>query len=149
MSVSFPVSFIILKRIVRRIYIELIVKVSGENSKTSLPGGAQVQLRNSNRRGQTKFGQLWIGGRGDPELLFFFRTSSMNDPFWKMALREKCQNMEFVLVHTFPHWYWIRRDTPYLSVFSPNAGKYGLEKAPYLDTFHAVLVQVITWNDAI
>ena len=65
MSVSFPVSFIILKRIVRRIYIELIVKVSGE-------------------------------------------------------------------------------DTPYLSVFSPNAGKYGLEKAPYLDTFHAVLVQVIT-----
>ena len=27
---------------------------------------------------------------------------------------------------------------PYLSVFSPNAGKYGSEKAPYLDTFHAV-----------
>ena len=24
------------------------------------------------------------------------------------------------------------------SVFSPNAGKYGLEKAPYLDTFHSV-----------
>ena len=105
MTVSFPVSFIILKRIVRRIYIELIVKVSGKNSKTSFPGGAQVQLRNSNRRGQTKFGQLWIGGRGDPELLFFFLTSSMNDPFWKMALREKCQNMEFVLVHIFPHWY--------------------------------------------
>ena len=33
---------------------------------------------------------------------------------------------------------WIRRDTEYLSVFSPNAGKYGLEKTPYLDTFHAV-----------
>ena len=27
----------------------------------------------------------------------------------------------------------------YLSVFSPNAGKYGPEKTPYLDTFHAVL----------
>ena len=27
----------------------------------------------------------------------------------------------------------------YLSVFSPNAGKYGTEKAPYLDTFHAVI----------
>ena len=26
----------------------------------------------------------------------------------------------------------------YLSVFSPNAGKYVPEKAPYLDTFHAV-----------
>ena len=29
-------------------------------------------------------------------------------------------------------------DTPYLSVFSPNAGKYGPEKTPYLDIFLAV-----------
>ena len=28
----------------------------------------------------------------------------------------------------------------YLSVFSPNTGKYGPEITPYLDTFHAVLV---------
>ena len=28
-----------------------------------------------------------------------------------------------------------------LSVFSPNAGKYGPEKTPYLDTFHAVLLK--------
>ena len=27
---------------------------------------------------------------------------------------------------------------PYLSVFSPNAGKHGLEKTLYLDTFHTV-----------
>ena len=27
---------------------------------------------------------------------------------------------------------------PYLSVFSPNAGKCGTEKTPYLDIFHAV-----------
>ena len=26
-----------------------------------------------------------------------------------------------------------------LSVFNPNAGKYGPEKNPYLDTFHAVI----------
>ena len=26
-----------------------------------------------------------------------------------------------------------------LSIFSPNAGKYGTEKTPYLDTFHTVL----------
>ena len=32
------------------------------------------------------------------------------------------------------------RDTEYLSVFSPNAGKYGPEKTPYLDTFHVVLL---------
>ena len=28
--------------------------------------------------------------------------------------------------------------TSYLSVFSPTAGKYGPQKTPYLDTFHAV-----------
>ena len=33
----------------------------------------------------------------------------------------------------------MKRDTSYLSVFSPNAGKYGPEKTPYLDTFHAVI----------
>ena len=27
---------------------------------------------------------------------------------------------------------------PYFSVFSPNRGKYGPEKTPHLDTFHAV-----------
>ena len=27
---------------------------------------------------------------------------------------------------------------PYFPVFTPNAGKYGPEKTPYLDTFHAV-----------
>ena len=34
----------------------------------------------------------------------------------------------------------IKRDTPYLSVFSPHTGKYGPEKTPYLDTFHVVSV---------
>ena len=28
--------------------------------------------------------------------------------------------------------------TSLVSQFSPNAGKYGPEKTPYLDTFHAV-----------
>ena len=28
----------------------------------------------------------------------------------------------------------------YLSIFSPNARKYGPEKTPYSDTFHAVIV---------
>ena len=31
---------------------------------------------------------------------------------------------------------------PYLSVFSPNTGKYGPEITPYLDTFHAVWVEI-------
>ena len=33
-----------------------------------------------------------------------------------------------LLIRIFPHSDWIRRDTPYLSIFSPNAGKYRLEK---------------------
>ena len=56
------------------------------------------------------------------------------------ALRENCPDTEFLLVCIFLHSDWIRRDTPYLSLFSPNAGKYGPEKNPYLDTFHAVNV---------
>ena len=54
------------------------------------------------------------------------------------TLCEMCPNTEFFLVRIFPHSDWIWRDTKYLSVFSPNAGKYGPEKTPYLDTFHAV-----------
>ena len=34
---------------------------------------------------------------------------------------------------------WIRGNTAYLSVFSPNVRLYGPEKNPYLDTFHAVI----------
>ena len=59
------------------------------------------------------------------------------------SLREKCPNTEFFLVRIFPHSDWIRRDTSYLSVFSPNTGKYGPEKTPYLDNFHAVHAAVI------
>ena len=32
-----------------------------------------------------------------------------------------------ILVCIFPHSEWIRRDTPYFSVFGPNVGKYGPE----------------------
>ena len=49
------------------------------------------------------------------------------------------QLRSFFLVRIFPHSDWIQKVTEYLFVFSPNAGKYGQEKTPYLDTFHAVL----------
>ena len=51
------------------------------------------------------------------------------------------QNTEFFLVRIFQHSDWIRRDAPYFSVFSPNAGKYGPEKTRYFDTFHAALLK--------
>ena len=39
-------------------------------------------------------------------------------------------NSEFFLVRIFPHSDWIRRDYPYLSLFSPIAGKLGPKKTP-------------------
>ena len=33
---------------------------------------------------------------------------------------------------------FLRMHTEYFSLFRPNAGKYGPEKTPYLNTFHAV-----------
>ena len=55
-----------------------------------------------------------------------------------LALREKCPNTELFLVRIFPHSDLIQRDTPCISVFNTNARKYGSEKTPYLDAFHAV-----------
>ena len=52
-------------------------------------------------------------------------------PFQLLTLLEKYPNTEFFLVRMFPHSDGIRRD-------SPNTGKYGAEKNPYFDTFHAV-----------
>ena len=56
----------------------------------------------------------------------------------QIALPEKSPNAELFLVRIFQDSDWIRRDTSYLSVFIPNAEKYGPEITPYLDTFHAV-----------
>ena len=44
-----------------------------------------------------------------------------------ITLSEKCPYSEFILVRIFPHSDWIRRETEYLSVFSPTVGKYGPE----------------------
>ena len=40
----------------------------------------------------------------------------------------KVSEFEVFLVRIFPHLDWIRRNTEYLSVFNPNARKYGPEK---------------------
>ena len=47
------------------------------------------------------------------------------------------------LAHHYPHII-----VNVLSVFSPNAGKYGPEKTPYLDTFHAVGVVALWYSEA-
>ena len=38
---------------------------------------------------------------------------------------------------------------PYFPVFGLNTGKYGSEKTPYLDTFHAVLVSEKSFHSAL
>ena len=76
-----------------------------------------------------------------------FSRSDWHSPQWSsgtywglcQSLREKCANTEFFLVRIFLHSDWIRRDTDYLSVSSPNAGKEGPEKTPCLDTFYALI----------
>ena len=60
-------------------------------------------------------------------------------------MREKRPNTEFFLARIFPHLVWIRRDTEYLFVFSRNAGKYGPEKTPYLDTSRSVKI----WSESL
>ena len=59
------------------------------------------------------------------------------------SLREMCPNTEFFLSRIFRYSDWIWRNAKYLSVFSPNAGKYGPEKTSYLGSFHAVLRSVL------
>ena len=53
------------------------------------------------------------------------KSVQIRDNFWSVFSRIRA---EYV------------RDTKYLSVFSPNAGKHGPEITPYLDTFHKVNV---------
>ena len=45
-------------------------------------------------------------------------------------------------VFSGPYFPIFGLNTPYLTVFSPNARKYGPEKTPYMDAFHAVILLV-------
>ena len=51
----------------------------------------------------------------------FVNNSPINNTAWKASL------FGIILVRIFPHSDWIRTDSPYLCVFSPNTGKRGPE----------------------
>ena len=56
----------------------------------------------------------------------------------KVSMREKYPNTEFFSSPYFPA-FGLNMERYLVSLrFSPNVGKYGLEKTPYLDTFHTV-----------
>ena len=72
---------------------------------------------------------LPIGDNGNPENMF--KT---------LSLRKKCPNTEFFLVRIFLYLDWI----------SPNTGKWGPGKTPYLDIFCAVFFRfVVIYPDLI
>ena len=62
-----------------------------------------------------------------------------------ISLHEKYPNTEFFLIRIFLHSDWMRWDTPYLSVFSPNAGKYGPEKTRVWTLFTQFMLHVLRW----
>ena len=62
---------------------------------------------------------VWIGTRN----LYLWNFAMSHARLIQLALRENCLNTEFFLVRILPHSDWLRRNTPFLSVFSPNAGK--------------------------
>ena len=61
------------------------------------------------------------------------------------SMPEKCPNEEIFLVRIFLCLDWIRRFTPWISVFSLNKGKHRPGKIPYLDTFHADYANICRW----
>ena len=64
----------------------------------------------------------WINDTGTTESGKVSRNFLLGITAWKVSV------FEVILVLIFPHLDWIRRDTPCLSIFSSNAGKYGPEK---------------------
>ena len=64
-----------------------------------------------------------------------------------LILKEHCDDLLFLVRLFFVNVWKLSKYRvifgPYFPVFSPNKGKYGPEKTPYLDTFHAV------WDDKV
>ena len=66
-----------------------------------------------------------------------------------ITLSKKCPYSEFfwsAFSRIFPHSHCIRRDIPYLSVFSPNAEKYGPEKLSIRTLFKLCYYHSISWE---
>ena len=70
--------------------------------------------------------------------LFITNTKILNGVICKMIWNTLL--IVVIILNCWNNKHCVKRDTEYLSVFSPNAAKYGPEKPPYLDTFYAVKI---------
>ena len=77
----------------------------------------------------------------------FHRCEYVISVLWvSISLRKKFFVFGVFLFHIFSHSDWIRRDTLYLSVFSPNAEKYGPEKLRIGTFFMQCITNIKTNN---
>ena len=81
----------------------------------------------------------FVFGQAKSQKLQKFRWDSTENWKWVLVYKTAWKVSVFwvSLVRIFQHSDWIRTDTKYFSVFSPNAGKYG-RVTPNTDFFHAV-----------
>ena len=59
-------------------------------------------------------------------------------------INKKCENMKRVTARKVSKYGVF--SGPYFPLFSPNTGKYGSEKTPFLETFHAVVIRICFSN---
>ena len=74
-------------------------------------------------------------------LLFKVEDTTFGGYLFDDSLPEKCPNTKFFRFVFSCIRTEKRRFTPLISVFSVNTGKYGPEKTPYLNIFHAVIAK--------
>ena len=70
------------------------------------------------------------------DLLHCVKSVQIRSFFWSVFSRIQTEYRKIRSISLYS--VRMRENTEYLSVFTPNAGKYGPKKTPYLDTFHAV-----------
>ena len=85
---------------------------------------------------QNKGLSCWLNHKLRTRLAIFFNDQVNEDKGYKISY---CHCVESVQIRSSgPYYPAFGLNTQYLSILSPNAGKYGPEKPPYLNTFRAV-----------
>ena len=86
---------------------------------------------------QMGFPEQKVGSK-DEKSVRILAFLSNEGTIWYKYTTWKVSVFGVILVRIFPHSDWIWRDDPYLSIFSPNAGKKRTRITPNTSTFYAV-----------